>query len=547
MNATAAVEHGSAPASVSKSLVSSVLERYVAAECSFAAVCTVAQAKPGSFFTACPKVKGARHKLAAACLEWLAELPAEIDNVCLEALCVCDCVFKSSESALIESSAAALANVARNCADTRFANVAAHLIVVCPAAVRRLLSEGVVEAVLAGLSRLEHFGFFAKLVSSMAGALSPALAGAFVAPLFCRGPAKFFAFVVMNRSTLHLSDLLFECSREAKLDAFLELHNVWTTGSANTLAGNALANSLPVRKGQRLLDGSVVSQGFELASGGRSMGALVREMATLYLDCMKHLMAEDKLEFRVLETAAALGLAHLDPPAFVDVLAEHSNVVLKMMERDGFVFADAPLCSSQGQAATMRRVSMFLRSKKAVVCNRIVCARRRPAQRPANARAPAGVVVTFEQLLDRRIVPLDGCERCAAARGPDASVRACYASEFRNCPNNVARKRACPFLDHSLGWSRQGKRLADECRVLTGESVTSARRRLLTFMKAKFNVEPLGDERSDYQVTMHKPAGVTVKLACSTGGRVSVDLRACGRTACPKERGVFAGFRVVEA
>lgn len=166
-----------------------------------------------------------------------------------------------------------------------------------------------------------------------------------------------------------------------------------------------------------------------------------------------------------------------------------------------------------------------------------------PLALPAPALAPAQAPTLYEYCRPH-VTPRSNCAKCEVARGPDASVRAEFASDGGTGKvRDVSRKRACPLAAHAISAARDGVPLVEQYERDYGVKVAHKKQKFKDFMRAVHGVEPLGPP-PHHQVTLYTEPRVDASLALE-GGEVKLNLTSFGYQKASESRDNYGGFMIV--
>ena len=167
----------------------------------------------------------------------------------------------------------------------------------------------------------------------------------------------------------------------------------------------------------------------------------------------------------------------------------------------------------------------------------------------APVAAPPTASAGIRQFLRNHIRPREGCEKCEAARGPDASVRLLFAAEGGRCGHNrdVSLKRACPLAEHAIS-AQDGVSLLKQYEHNNGMKLPNKKQKVCDFMQSEYGVERLGKPPS-FQVSLYSAPRVAAHVSVShpDANPVKLDLTAIGHKPVAKKGTCdhFMGFEMV--
>ena len=154
--------------------------------------------------------------------------------------------------------------------------------------------------------------------------------------------------------------------------------------------------------------------------------------------------------------------------------------------------------------------------------------------------------------LRTHVQPRSNCDKCAVARGPDASVRVDYATEGANAYGRgkgsgaraIARKRACPLRDHAIN-SSDGVALLEQYEREYGVKLTKKKQKFEDFMRSENSVERLGKPPS-HAVSLYTAPRVDAALALE-GRSVKLGLKSVDyeKVNHSKPKDWYAGFMII--
>eukprot|EP00966_Prymnesium_polylepis_P332452 7387955-Prymnesium_polylepis.1 len=162
----------------------------------------------------------------------------------------------------------------------------------------------------------------------------------------------------------------------------------------------------------------------------------------------------------------------------------------------------------------------------------------------ATATAPSAPCLA--RYLRGRVLPRADCAKCEVARGTDASVRECFASEGgKGHVRDPSLKRACPLAAHAISAAGDGVPLVEAYEREYGVKIPNKKQKFVDYMKLTFGVDRLGKPPS-YKVTLYTPPCVTTDVSVE-GDTVKLDLVANGfkKTSEQGTKDNFMGFQVI--